>query len=182
MSADPHKYGYCTKGASVVLHRERDHLMKYQLFVFDEWPGGFYGSFAMAGARPAAPIAAAWSVIRYLGIEGYVRLVSGLWDTTQKLRTGIDAIPELCVWGEPVMSVLSFGSKEVDIFAVADVMDDRGWCLDRQNGPDALHMIISPMHARIADRLLEDLREAAAHHGVSRGVAARYSGPADREA
>ena len=33
MSADVHKYGYCTKGASVVLHRDQRHLKDYQLFV-----------------------------------------------------------------------------------------------------------------------------------------------------
>jgi glutamate/tyrosine decarboxylase-like PLP-dependent enzyme len=60
MSADVHKYGYCVKGASVVLHRDEQHLKKHQLFVYDRWPGGLYASFAMAGARPALPIAAAW--------------------------------------------------------------------------------------------------------------------------
>ncbi len=179
MSADVHKYGYATKGASVVLHRERDHLMKYQLFVFDNWPGGFYGSFAMAGARPAAPIAAAWAVIHYLGEEGYRRLVSTAYEAAQRIRSGIEAIPELRVWGNPLATLLSFGSEKIDIFAVADVMDDRGWHLDRQTGPNALHMMVSPIHARVADTLLEDLRSAVAHHGTSRGTEARYSGPAD---
>jgi glutamate/tyrosine decarboxylase-like PLP-dependent enzyme len=53
LSADVHKYGYCTKGASVILHREDRSLKKYQLFFYDQWPGGAYASFAMAGARPA---------------------------------------------------------------------------------------------------------------------------------
>jgi hypothetical protein len=36
-------------------------------------------------------------------------------------------------------------------------------------------MMISPIHAQIADRLLADLREAAEKHGPSRGKQARYS-------
>jgi hypothetical protein len=59
--------------------------------------------------------------------------------------------------------------------AVADVMDDRGWCLDRQNDPDALHLMVSPAHAKVVDAFLEDLRDAVHHHGPSRGVKARYS-------
>ncbi|MEE9608015.1 MAG: aminotransferase class V-fold PLP-dependent enzyme, partial [Myxococcota bacterium] len=175
ISADVHKYGYCTKGASVIAHRDRDNLRKYQLFLYDEWPGGLYGSFAMAGARPAAPIAAAWAVMHFLGEEGYVRLASVLRDTTRKLRDGIAAIPKLRVWGEPVMSVMAFGSEELDIGAVGDVMDDRGWHLDRQTQPAALHLMVSPAHARVADAFLEDLRHAVAHHATSRGVEARYS-------
>jgi sphinganine-1-phosphate aldolase len=175
ISADVHKYGYCTKGASVITHRDGAHLRKYQLFVYDSWPGGLYGSFAMAGARAAAPIAAAWGVMHFLGEEGYKRLATEVRDTTQKLRRGIDAIPGLRVWGDPVMSVFSFGSDQFDIAAVGDKMDEKGWHLDRQNDPDALHLMVSPAHAKIADAFLEDLREAVETRGESKGKEARYS-------
>lgn len=175
MSADVHKYGYTTKGASVVLHRDRQWWIDHQVFLYDRWPGGLYGSPAMAGARPAAPIASAWAVMRHLGVEGYLALVRSLLDTSDALKAGIEAIPELRIFGDPVASLVAFGSDSVDINAVGDVMDDRGWHLDRQSGPDALHMMISPGHARIVDVFLADLAEAVTHHGESRGVEARYS-------
>jgi glutamate/tyrosine decarboxylase-like PLP-dependent enzyme len=175
MSADVHKYGYCIKGASVILHRDQQHLRRHQLFLFDGWPGGTYGSFAMAGARGAAPIAAAWAVLHHLGREGYLRLATELRDTTRKIRAGIDATPGLRVLGDPVMSVLAFGSDTFDVFAVGDAMDAKGWHLDRQKGPDALHLMLSPTHSRVADAFLADLREAARAPGRSRGGEARYS-------
>jgi len=175
ISADVHKYGYCTKGASVIVHREAEHLRKYQLFVYRDWPGGLYGSFAMAGARPAAPIAAAWAIMNHLGEEGYVRLTRSVRETTHRLREGIASIPELCVWGDPEMSVMAFGSEQIDIMAVGEVMDGRGWCLDRQNGPDALHLMVSPAHAGVAESFLEDLRAAVRERGTSSGSEARYS-------
>jgi glutamate/tyrosine decarboxylase-like PLP-dependent enzyme len=175
MSADVHKYGYCTKGASVIAHRSSETLKKHQLFVYRDWPGGIYASFAMAGARPAAPIAAAWAIMRYLGEDGYLRLARIVRDTTNKLRDGINALPPLQVIADPVMSVMSFGSEELDIGAVGDVMDDRGWHLDRQQGPDALHMMVSPEHAGAADAFLKDLADAVKAHGPSRGVEPRYS-------
>ncbi|MBM4268313.1 MAG: aspartate aminotransferase family protein [Deltaproteobacteria bacterium] len=174
ISADVHKYGYATKGASVISHRDRSTLT-HQIFLYDQWPGGLYGSPALAGARPAAPIAAAWAVMNFLGEEGYVALARRVRDTVRVLRTGIESIPELHLWGNPPASLLAFGSEKVDILAVGDVMDDRGWHLDRQTGPDALHMMVSPEHDRIADAFLADLREAVAHHGPRRGGAARYS-------
>ena len=73
------------------------------------------------------------------------------------------------------MGVFSFGSDELDIGAVGDRMDERGWHLDRQHGPDALHLMVSPEHHRIVEVFLEDLRQAVAHHGKSKGVEARYS-------
>jgi sphinganine-1-phosphate aldolase len=54
-------------------------------------------------------------------------------------------------------------------------MDDKGWHLDRQQNPGALHLMVTPNHAKIVDRFLGDLRDAVAHHGKSRGVEARYS-------
>jgi len=177
MSADVHKYGYSTKGASTVLHRDDAHLKQYQLFVYQDWPGGLYASFAMAGARPAAPIAAAWAVMRYLGEEGYLRLAREAREATRKLQDGIGAIAGLRVIGAPVMTVFAFGAEDgsIDLFAVADVMDDRGWHIDRQHGPDALHVMVSPKHLEIAADFLADLREAVANHGSSRGKEARYS-------
>ena len=71
-----HKYGYVPKGASVVLHRDADWF-GHQVFLYDHWPSGIYGSPAIAGARPAAPIAAAWAAMRYLGIDGYTRSCAG---------------------------------------------------------------------------------------------------------
>jgi sphinganine-1-phosphate aldolase len=175
MSADVHKYGYCTKGASVVLHRDGDHLRQYQLFVYSDWPGGLYASLSMAGARPAAPIAAAWAILRYLGEEGYLRIARDLLATTEKVRSAIDETPGLRVIGDPVASLFAFTADELDIWAIGDAMDDRGWNLDRQTPPDALHMMLSPKHGTVADRLIADLREAVKHHGASRGVEARYS-------
>ena len=57
---------------------------------------------------------------------------------------------------------------------MADVLDDRGWHLDRQQG--GLHAILSPSHVGVADDFLADLAEAVANHGPSRGVEARYGG------
>lgn len=176
MSADVHKYGFATKGASVVLHRNGEHVLQYQAFLYEDWPGGLYGSLALAGARPAAPIAAAWAVMNFLGVDGYVKLTRTTVSTARRLRAGIEGAG-LRIVGDPVASVLAFGSggTDLDIMAVGDVMDDRGWGLDRQHGPDALHMMVSPAHERIVDDFLADLRYAVAHAGESRGVEARYS-------
>ena len=175
MSADVHKYGYSTKGASVVLHGDPEHLRRYQRFVYREWPGGTYGSLGMAGARPGAPIAASWAVMNYLGEAGYMQKARAIRDTFGRIRAGIEAIPGLRVFGDPRMSVLAFGSETDDVAAIGDAMDDRGWCLDRQQNPDALHLVVSPEHTRVVDAFLDDLRAAALSHGRSRGVEARYS-------
>jgi glutamate/tyrosine decarboxylase-like PLP-dependent enzyme len=175
ISADVHKYGYTFKGASVVLYRSRD-LLKHQHFWYDGWPGGLYASGTSAGTRPAAPIAGAWAAINHLGADGYLRLAEVVRDTTHRFRAGIEAIDGLRLTHQPDLSLFEFGSDTLDIAAVGDVMDDRGWHLDRQQG--GLHLMVSPYHARMVDDFLADLASAVDVHGASRGVEAGYGGVA----
>ncbi len=119
ISADVHKYGYAPKGASVVLHRDPDWFA-HQVFLYDDWPSGLYGSPGVAGARSAAPIATAWAALRHLGIDGYVEIARVLLDTTVACRSALDAIPELAVVGDPIGPVMAFTSTSADL-------DVEGW-------------------------------------------------------
>lgn len=173
LSADIHKYGWSFKGVSLLLHRSND-LQRHQYFIYDAWPGGIYGSATTAGTRPGAPIAAAWATVSHLGEAGYLRLAGQVLDATRRFRAGIEAIDGLHITGDPVMSVMEIASDVHDLSAVGDVMDDRGWHLDRQQG--GLHLMLSPYHANVADEFLTHLAAAVAGHGESRGVEARYGG------
>jgi sphinganine-1-phosphate aldolase len=174
ISADVHKYGYCPKGASVLLHRDADWF-GHQVFLYDQWPSGLYGSPVVAGGRPAAPIATAWAVMKYLGVDGYLDITRSLVDTLNRVRAGLDAMGPVDVVGDPIGPVLALQSDTVDLYAVGDVMDDRGWSLNRNTQPRGLHLMLSPAHGAVVDELLADLRFAVDHHGTSRGVGARYA-------
>lgn len=181
ISADLHKYGFAIKGASVVLHRPRTNL-RYQVFQFDDWPGGIYGTQAFLGTKPAAPIAAAWAVLHYLGEDGYVRLARQTMEATERLVAGVAALDGVRVWGKPDMSVVALGSETLDIFAVGDVLASRAWHFDRQDFPPALHLMASPRHLLVVDEFLADLGEAVAHHGTSSDTAATYGDDVRAEA
>ncbi len=176
LSADVHKYGYTFKGASLILYREPE-MVQHQWFLYDDWPGGLYGSITTAGTRPAAPIAGAWAAIRFLGEEGYVRKAAQVRDATRAFQAGIGAIPALRITSNPDLSVFEFGATDpttLDIGAVGDVMDARGWNLDRQ--PGGLHVMVSPYHLHVVDQFVADLADAVADHGESLGKAAGYGG------
>ncbi len=159
MSADVHKYGFAAKGASTILYRGAA-LRRYQFHVSTGWPGGIYASPSMAGTRPGGSIAAAWAALKRIGREGYLEKVRGIMDTTRKLIEGVNRIPGLRVLGEPPASVFAFTSEEVDVYAVGDALDERGWHMDRQIKPASLHLMITPVHAGLEDRFLDDLATA----------------------
>jgi sphinganine-1-phosphate aldolase len=162
ISADIHKLGYAPKGASVILHRNKE-LRRYQTFVFQDWLGGLYASPGMQGTRAAMPMATAWAVMHHLGLEGYRRLTATVIDTTRRLVDGIGAIDGVAVLAEPEAHLVAMGVEpgwedRVDIFAVGDALRARGWYLDRQGPPDNLHATVSAGNAAVIEQYLADLR------------------------
>jgi len=165
ISADLHKYGYASKGVSVILYGDAD-LARLQPFITTNWLGGLYGSPSMAGTRPGGPIAAGWAVLHYLGEEGYLRLAADAHAAATTLRRTVDATPGIAVRGAPDATVLAFGddgSGAVDTFALGDALTERGgWFFDRQTPPDSLHATVHAGHAAVIDELCTDLAATVA--------------------
>jgi len=178
ISADIHKYGYAAKGASVVLYRSKE-LRRRQFFVYSNWPGGIYASPSMTGTRAGGSIAAAWAALNSIGEEGFMRLAESAMKTTKTIMEGIGRIKELYILGKPDMSVFAFASDKLDIFALGDAMDRRGWHLDRQQFPSSLHMMVTATHEKVPDPFISDLKESVGEvianpKASSEGSAAMY--------
>ena len=161
ITADCHKYGYAAKGASTILYRNMEYL-KHQFFVYENWPGGIFASPALLGTRPGGSIASAWAAMMAMGESGYMEYAKIIMDTTRKLQDGINAIDGLEVLGNPHMSVFAYRStdRDLNVYAIGDRMEEKGWHIDRQQRPETLHAMVTPHHAASADRYLADLREA----------------------
>ena len=167
ISVDLHKYGYTAKGASVILHRNKK-LRSYQTFVTDNWLGGFYGSSGVLGTKSGGPMAAAWAVMNYLGDDGYLRLTKAAYEACQQLADAIEQFPELQLRARPDSTLLSFGARDThdesspmfDIYAVADLLAQRGWYVDKQSPPASLHCTVNAVHGAVIEDFLIDLRWA----------------------
>lgn len=160
VSVDLHKYGYGAKGASVVLFASRE-LRHHAYYVATGWPGGAYAASGVVGTRPVGAAAAAWTAVAALGASGYRALVTDVMATTQRLQDGMTRAG-LEVVGAPPMGVFAVTSDEPDVAAVAAGLHRRGWWIDTQDDPPALHFVVFPRHAAVADRFLADLGEAVA--------------------
>ena len=163
ISADLHKYGFAAKGASTITYRTLE-LLKHQMFVCEDWPGGVFASPALLGTRPGGAYAAAWAAMQHFGVDGYRELAARTQQAFERMRAGIEAMPELKVLGQPLGPLLAYGSAtpEVNIFAVGDQMDAKGWQVNRLQFPDGLHAMITAQHLPVIDDYLRDLRNAVA--------------------
>jgi glutamate/tyrosine decarboxylase-like PLP-dependent enzyme len=162
ISVDLHKFGYTSKGASVIMYASK-HLRSYQGFVTDDWLGGLYGSSGVLGTKSGGSMASAWAVMHFLGDDGYLRLTRQAREATLQLASIIRDSSDLVLRAEPESTLLCFGAQEprtLNVFAVADELSKLGWYVDRQSPPDSLHCTVNAIHHDKIDWFAKDLRNS----------------------
>jgi len=157
ISADFHKYGYAYRGCSILCLRDAD-LLEWQGFSSDTWNAGNYFSKNLAGSRNAGPIASAWAVFNFLGVEGFKEITAGIVKTRKTFVDGINAIDGLQIMGTPQGPHFSFSAEGMDIRALADSLMARGWGINIGTKPDSILLMLSHQHSEIAGDFLADLQ------------------------
>jgi glutamate/tyrosine decarboxylase-like PLP-dependent enzyme len=174
LSVDLHKYGYTPKGASVLLFAEPE-LRRHAWYAYAGWPGYPVINPTVQSAKSAGPLAAAWAVLRHVGLDGYRSLALAARDALLRLAAGVSAVDGLRVLGVPDSTLLAVaGSPGVDVFVVADELRTRGFYAQVQlslgDVPANLHFSAHAISPSTVDALLAALRAAV--------DAARTAGPA----
>ena len=162
ISVDLHKFGYTSKGASVIMYASK-YLRSFQGFVTDNWLGGLYASSGALGTKSGGSMASAWAVMHHLGDDGYLRLTAQAREATLKLAETINSSEHYFLRAQPETTLLCFGAKHPDslnVFAVADELWQRGWYIDRQTPPDSLHCTVNAIHHDKIESFVKDLELA----------------------
>ncbi|MER6878580.1 aspartate aminotransferase family protein, partial [Amycolatopsis sp. NPDC000673] len=173
ISVDLHKYAYCAKGVSVLLHASAE-LRRPHFFASAAWPGYTMLNPTLQSTRSGGPLAAAWAVVHHLGEDGYLKLASRTREAVDRIRAGVASLPGLRVLGDPVSTLVAFaGSDGFDLFTVADEMKARGWYVQPQfahgTSPLNLHLTVTAANHGSEPEFLADLAASV--------EAARTEGP-----
>lgn len=131
----------------------------------------------LAGTRPGGAIAGAWAVMNFLGVEGYRAKQALVTTARAQIEAGVKA-QGFTVLGSPQLGLLAFTQDGLDCVAVWSKLQERGWVTGMVTDPVGLHLMLSPIHAQVADVYLADLAWAAdaVCRGAKSGEAeARYS-------
>ncbi len=120
---------------------------------------GMYKLAGFSGSRSAGPIFAAWSVMNYLGEEGYLRLTRRLLELKQRFTEGVSAIEGLKFWDVDVMP-MQFHSERAPTSAVYQGLLEKGWLMLGLVKPEAITICVDPALSDDDVALfLKDLRE-----------------------
>ncbi|TDH65715.1 hypothetical protein CCR75_001366 [Bremia lactucae] len=160
ISCDTHKYGYGSKGTSVVLYKTSE-LRRFQYFSYPDWTGGLYVTPTLAGSRSGALSAAAWASMVRLGREGFLEKTKGILDTVDEIKTGIQRIDGIHLLGDPLVMVVCFaGDKGINALRVGNAMAKRGWSLNSLQHPTSVHLCVTVCHIGKSQKFVSALEEA----------------------
>ena len=161
ISCDTHKYGNGPKGCSVVMYRDKE-LRANQYFFDTEFTGGFYCSPGLPGSRNGSVLASTWATMVYTGREGYIEKTRGIVEVREAVEKEIRKIPDLFVLGDPKVSVVAFGSNRLDVYQLSDQLAKRGWHVNNDQFPPAIHMAFTSVHINkhIPKEFIRDLKSA----------------------
>lgn len=157
ISADTHKYGYATKGTSVIIFRFLD-LQHASYFTYSRWAGGLYTTPTLAGSRPGALIACAWAAMISIGEEGYRTRAKSIISKARRISDGIRSIKGLKILTPNPTIVVSFGSEELNAYRIKDAMSSMGWSLNPLQNPPAINLVVT--ESLVVKEFLESLNEA----------------------
>lgn len=176
ISADLHKYGYAPKGISVLLTQDRD-TQRSQYFATTNWPGYPVVNSTLLGSKSAAPLAAAWAIINYLGESGFKALADSMLRSTDRLLAHISSIGGLKVLGSPTGPLFAVQQDEtcaaqdrIDPHLWADQLASLGWhaqlqpAFQQSDGslmPRTTHLTITPVTESSLDELCAAMTDAA---------------------
>jgi sphinganine-1-phosphate aldolase len=174
MSVDLHKYAYCPKGVSVLLHRD-EALRMTQYFAYADWPGYTMINPVIASTRSGGPIAGAWATLRHIGDAGYLRLASLTLEAVRGLGTAVASVDGLRLLpGDSTVVAFTADDPALDLFVLADELAALGWHTQPQFRygamPRSIHLTVTASVAPSVAAFAADLGEAAGR--------ARERGPA----
>jgi glutamate/tyrosine decarboxylase-like PLP-dependent enzyme len=159
ISVDLHKYAYAPKGSSVLLYKNSD-LRKSQFSVYANWQGGIYASTSFLGTKPGGIVASSWTALNHIGHSGYIKLAKKTMQATNLIKHFLENHVDLYLIGNPIMSILAFSSKSINIYHIADCLNDLGWYVGRLQNPEGIHLVVSQVHNDgAAQEFINDLED-----------------------
>jgi sphinganine-1-phosphate aldolase len=95
------------------------------------------------------------------GESGYISSCHSIVGAAKKVESAIRENPslreDLSIIGKPLVSVVAFTSRNLNVYDLADAMSAKGWHLNALQNPPAIHVALTLPIVAAVDRLIADL-------------------------
>ncbi|MFX1256448.1 MAG: tyrosine decarboxylase MfnA [Promethearchaeota archaeon] len=160
ITADPHKMGLGIIPSGGFFLRDPSILRKTG-FEIPYLAGGNFKHFHIIGTRPGGPIIAFWAILRYLGINGFKKIVNECMKNVEYLVKRIADIKGIKLAAKPVMNVVGITTENgEDICEIEKKLRKRNWMLGKFEDFNLIRVVIMP-HVKKShlSKFADDLEE-----------------------
>ena len=160
IAVDSHKMGYSAVSLGTLIIRED----KWLDLISVESPYISVKKHAgILGTRSGGPVAAAYAVAKYLGMDGYKKIVENCMNTTRYMQEKLDEIG-LTLIIKPTMNVLGVKLSKPDI--VAKRLSENGWRVNTMNHLSCIRIVLMPQITKeIIDEFIPILKKTCEEVG-----------------
>jgi len=171
ISVDVHKYGFASKGVSVVGFRD-PALRRLTYVPSMDGCEGLYVTTTLQGSRPGGVVAQAWGTMLHVGDDGYRRSARQLHGVMENVRRIVAATPPLKLLVDFDCCCVPIASTDplVGVYQVASVLEKKGWNMFTGQNPPVMTLCIGEQHLQVLPRWAADLKAAVAHVKANPGL------------
>jgi len=160
ISIDSHKMGYSAVPLGTLIVRDKRWINKVSV---DSHCISSKRQAGVLGTRSGGPVAAAFAVTKYLGIEGYKDLIRRCMDTTHYTEKRINEMG-LCLAVKPTMNVL--GVKLEHLSKVINKLVEYGWRVNKLERISCIRIVLMPhVTKKIIDEFIPCLEKVCKEVG-----------------
>ena len=156
ITIDPHKMGMAPIPAGGILFRKEEYL---DVMAIDSPYLTIKTQSTIVGTRSGAASAATYAVMKYLGKEGYSKLIKEAMDNTKFLKENLEKIgyDVIC---EPELNLIAFNHPNMCANEFAEKLEGLGWKVSVAKCPVAIRVVLMN-HIKLnhLKELIEDLKE-----------------------
>jgi len=144
ITADPHKMGLGIIPSGGFFLRDSSILQKTG-FDIPYLAGGNFKHFHIVGTRSGGTVIAFWAIMKYLGINGFVRIVKKCMDNTVYLADRINEIKGIKLVTNPITNVVGITTENGEsICKIDEELRKKKWMLGKFEEFNLIRVVIMP--------------------------------------
>lgn len=160
ITADPHKMGLGIIPSGGFFLRDESILQKTG-FEIPYLAGGNFKHFHFVGTRPGASVIAFWAIMKYLGMDGFTKMIQNCMLNTDYLANKISEIQGIKLATKPVLNLVGITTEgNASICEIDNKLRKKNWMLGKFIDFNLIRVVMMP-HVKYEHltRFVEDLEE-----------------------
>ncbi len=144
ITADPHKMGLGLIPTGGFFLRDSKILQKTG-FEIPYLAGGNFKHFHIVGTRPGGTIIAFWAIMKYLGQNGFIKIIKECLENTNYLVKRISEINGIKLAAKPIMNIVGITTENGEsICEIDEELRKRSWMLGKFTSSNLIRIVVMP--------------------------------------